>query len=62
MFRDRSGALLTQLEGGASYYGMEAPETVSAIFTKPDEDIRLGLIREAVVEAGRFIRNNAQLQ
>jgi hypothetical protein len=59
-FRNRSGGLITQLEGGKSYHGMELSSDNP--FFKTDEDIRVGMIQEAALQVGRFIRNNGELK
>ncbi len=59
-FKDRSGALITELEGGKAYHGMELGSD-NAYF-KTDEDIRVGMIQEAALQVGRFIRNNGELK
>ncbi len=60
-FRDRSGALITELEGGKAFHGMELNLPDNPLF-KTDEDIRLGMIQEAALQVGRFIRNNGELK
>ncbi len=58
-FKDRSGVVIAQLEGGRSYHGMGLEDDA---FTRTDEEIKLGMIREAAVQVGRFIRNNGELK
>ncbi|HWU37491.1 MAG TPA: DUF4410 domain-containing protein [Candidatus Acidoferrum sp.] len=60
-FRDRSGTLITELEGGKAFHGMELNLPDNPVF-KTDEDIRLRMIQEAVLQVGQFIRNNGELK
>jgi hypothetical protein len=59
---DRSGTVIAQFEGGGSYYGMEIPDHIFDTFRKTDTDIRMHMIREAALEAGRFLRTHEALR
>jgi hypothetical protein len=58
-FQDSSGKLITELEGGKSYHGMEVAD--NPLF-KTDEGIRMGMIQEAVIQLGQFMKNNGELE
>jgi hypothetical protein len=58
-FRDRSGNVIAELEGGKSYHGMELAD--NPLF-KTDEGIRMGMIQDAVIQIGQFIKNNGKLE
>jgi len=57
-FKDRSGRLLTTLDGGKSYHGLEITDNP---FYKTEEEIRMGMIQLSVIQIGQFIKNNGRL-
>ncbi len=58
-FKDRSGKLLTTLDGGKSYHGLEIADNP---FYKTEEEIRMGMIQLSVIQIGQFIKNNGRLE
>jgi Domain of unknown function (DUF4410) len=58
-FRGPSGNVIAELEGGKSYHGMEL--TDNPLF-KTDEGIRMGMIQDAVIQIGQFMKNNGKLE
>jgi hypothetical protein len=58
-FKDKSGALITEMTGGKSYHGMELMD--NPLFYS-DEKIRMGLIQWSVIQLGEFIQNNGRLE
>ncbi len=58
-FLDKEGNLITEFEGGKSYHGMEV---VDNPLYKTEEEIKLGMIQQAVIQIGQFIQNNGRLE
>jgi len=58
-FKDRSGKLLTTLDGGKSYHGAEITDNP---LYKTEEEIRMGMIQISVIQIGQFIKNNGRLE
>jgi hypothetical protein len=58
-FKDRSGKLLTTLDGGKSYHGLEITDNP---LYKTEEEIRMGMIQLSVIQIGQFIKNNGRLE
>lgn len=58
-FKDRSGKLLTTLDGGKSYHGAEITDNP---LYKTEEEIRMGMIQHSVIQIGQFIKNNGRLE
>ena len=58
-FKDKSGTLITELEGGKSYHGMELSDN-PLFYT--EEKVKMGMIQEAVSQIAQFIQNNGQLE
>lgn len=65
-FRDGTGALIAELEGGKTYYGGEG-EFMGAIplWTSEEvmrERVRILMIRHSTIQIGQFIQNNGRLE
>ena len=58
-FKDRSGKLLTTLDGGKSYHGAEITDNP---LYKTEEEIRMGMIQLSVIQIGQFIKNNGRFE
>lgn len=58
-FKERDGKLLSTLEGGKSYHGMEVADNP---LYKTEEEIIMGMISESVIQIGKFIKNNGELE
>ena len=58
-FKDRSGKLLTILDGGKSYHGLEITDNP---LYKTEEEIRMGMIQLSVIQIGEFIKKNGRLE
>ena len=58
-FKENNGKLLTTLEGGKSYHGMEFADNP---LYKTDEELRMGMIQQAVIQIGDFIKNKGVLE
>ncbi len=58
-FKDKSGKLLTVLDGGKSYHGLEITDNP---LYKTEEEIRMGMIQLSVIQIGQFIKNNGKLE
>jgi len=58
-FKDRSGKLLTTLDGGKSYHGAEITDNP---LYKTEEEIRMGMIQISVIQIGEFIKKNGRLE
>jgi len=58
-FKDKSGKLLTALDGGKSYHGLEITDNP---LYKTEEEIRMGMIQLSVIQIGQFIKNNGRLE
>jgi hypothetical protein len=58
-FKEKNGKLLTTLEGGKSYHGMEF---IDNPLYKNDEELRMGMIQQAVIQIGDFIKNKGVLE
>jgi hypothetical protein len=56
-FRDASGELIAELEGGKSYHGMEFGDNPTF---KSDESTRMGLISYSVSQIGKFAQNSGR--
>ena len=60
-FRDKSGSLIKELEGGRSYTGMELEMFTdlkeNPVF-KTDDDINMWMIRESVAQIEQFVKDN----
>ena len=60
-FRDRSGALITEIEGGKIYHGWEGLAGEDIRFMS-SEQLRLNVIRHSVTQIAQFIQNNGKLE
>ena len=58
-FKEKNGQFLTTLEGGKSYHGMEV---VDNPLYKTDEELRMGMIEQAVIQIADFIKNKGILK
>jgi hypothetical protein len=58
-FKEKNGKLLTTLEGGKSYHGLEFADNP---LYKTDEELRMGMIQQAVIQIGDFIKNKGVLE
>jgi len=58
-FKEKNGQFLTTLEGGKSYHGMEL---VDNPLYKTDEELRMGMIEQAVIQIADFIKNKGILE
>jgi hypothetical protein len=58
-FKEKNGKLLTTLEGGKSYHGMEF---IDNPLYKNDEELRMGMIQQAVIQISDFIKNKGVLE
>ena len=47
------------MEGGKSYHGMEVADNP---LYKTEEEIIMGMISESVIQIGKFIKNNGELE
>ena len=61
-FRDRSGALITQLEGGASYLGMEMARLPHRHLCQTGHRHQTGLDSRSRGRGGAVHQNNGELQ
>ncbi len=58
-FKEKNGKLLATLEGGKSYHGMEFADNP---LYKTDEELLMGMIQQAVIQIGDFIKNKGVLE
>jgi hypothetical protein len=56
-FKDPTGKLLAELEGGKAYHGLEMEDNPTF---KSDEATRMGMISYSVSQIGEFIQNNGR--
>jgi hypothetical protein len=56
-FKDPSGKLLAELQGGKAYHGAEVVDNPTF---KSHESTRMGLISYSVSQIGEFIQNNGR--
>ncbi len=56
-FKDPTGKLLAELQGGKAYHGLEMNENTTF---KSNESLRMGMISYSVSQIGEFIQNNGR--
>ncbi len=58
IFKERSGTVIAEFEGGKSYHGGELTLKENSMFMT-DEEIKMGMIQQSVIQVGQFIKDNS---
>ena len=57
IFRERSGSVIAEFEGGKSYGGDLTLKEEPTFMT--DEEIKMGMIQHSIIQVGQFIKDNS---
>ena len=58
IFKERSGSVIAEFEGGKSYYAGELTLKEESTFMT-DEEIKMGMIQHSIIQVGQFIKDNS---